>query len=110
MSKRSKVRFSVEEFGDDPTVVTGLVGFQPTGTATCGWSSLPQQTSWYVELPEPVPEKLEDHIAALLGMLEPHADGVRSAAARFKACIEISVDDRDFIWPYEPGGRFRPVH
>jgi hypothetical protein len=42
-------------------------------------------------------------------MLQLHAEGVRSVAARFEARIEISVDDRDYIWPYEPGGRCRPV-
>ena len=94
MSKLSTVRFTVDEFGDNPALVSQLIGFEPTGTATCGWSSLPQQTSWFAELPKPAPEKPEDHITALVRMLELHAEAVRSVAARFQARIEISVDDR----------------
>ena len=41
--------------------------------------------------------------------MELHSEGVRSVAARFEARIEISVDDRNYIRPYEPGGRYQPV-
>ena len=104
MRTATRVQFVVDEFGDDPSVVTKLIGFPPTSTAVFGWSSLPTHTSWLVELPEPVPEKLEDQIAGLLSTLESHADGVRRAAARFRARISVIVDDRDWIWPYEPDG------
>lgn len=102
MSKLTRVQFVVDEFGDDPAAVTSLIGFQPKGTAVCDWSSLPMQTSWFAELPEPVPDKLEDRIAALVRLLEGHAEGVRNVAARFHARIEIRVDARD--WPHEPNG------
>jgi uncharacterized protein DUF4279 len=104
MSKFTRVQFVVDEFGDDPAVVTGLIGFEPASTAVGRWTSLPKQTSWFAELPEPVPDKLEDHIAALVRMLELHADGVRSVAARFHSRIEIRMDDRDWTWPHEPNG------
>jgi hypothetical protein len=104
MSKPTRVQFVVDEFGDDASVVTELIGFEPTSIAVCGFSSLPSQTSWLVGLAKPVPEKLEDHIAGLLRTLEPHSEGIRQVASRFRARILIYVDDRDWIWPYEPDG------
>ena len=109
MSNLTTVRLIVNEFGDDPAVVTSLIGFAPTGTAALGWSSLPQQTSWFAEMPEPVPDKLEDRVAALVGALEQHADGVRRVAGMFHARIEISLDDRAWIGPHDPGS-FRSGH
>ena len=102
MNKLTRVQFVVDEFGDDPVAVTSLIGFEPRGAAACGGSSLPTQTSWFAELPEPVPDKLEDRIAALVRMLERHVEGVRNVAARFHARIEIRVDARD--WPHGPNG------
>jgi hypothetical protein len=87
MPKTTRVQFVVDEFGDDTSVVTKLIGFEPTSTAICGFSSLPNHTSWIAELREPVPEKLEDHITSLLHTLEAHAEGVRRAAAQFRARI-----------------------
>jgi hypothetical protein len=104
MSKPSRVLFAVDEFGSDPNVVTDLIGLAPTGTAAFGWSSLPTETTWFVKLPEPVPEELDEHIATLLRMLESHGEGVRRVSSRFHARIEIHLDDRDWISPRDPEG------
>lgn len=104
MSKPIRVQFVVDEFGDDASVVTKLIGFEPTSMAVSGFSSLPKQTSWLVGLAEPMPEKLEDQIAGLIHTLEPHSEGILRVASRFRARISIYVDDRDWIWPYEPDG------
>jgi len=104
MPRFSSVRFTVDEFGDDPVVITRLIGFEPTSIATCGWTSLPQQTSWQAGLPKATSDKLEDQIAALLRLLESHSQGVRAVAAKFRARIAISVDDRDWISPHDSDG------
>ncbi len=104
MGKLTSVQFTVEDFGDDPIVVTELIGFEPTATAVCGWSSLPAQRTWLAELAAPVRDPLHQRIAALVRMLESHADGVRKVAAKYRARISICVDDREWISPYDPGG------
>ncbi len=104
MSKLTTVQLVVDEFGDDPAAVTSVIGFEPAGNAVYGWNSVPPQKSWIAELPEPAPDKLEDRIAALVRMLERHAEGVRDVAARFHARIEIRVDARNWSGTHEPNG------
>jgi hypothetical protein len=104
MAKLTQVQFVVEDFGDDASEVTRLIGFEPTGVAVCGFSSLPQRRSWWFELSELVPDGIAEQVAALLSLLELHAESVRKVAGRFRTRISITVDDRDWIWPDDPTG------
>lgn len=104
MKKFSAVHFVVERFGDDVSVVTQLIGFPPTSVACCGFSSSYKDTSWLLELPEPVPEGIGDQLSALIRLLEPHSEGVRRTAVRFPSYVAITFDDRDWIWPHDPSG------
>jgi len=104
MGKISRVQFVIEEFGEDASEVTRIVGFEPTGVSGSGFTSLSHHLSWWFELPGPVPDEIADHVAKLVQFLQSHVDGVQSAANRFRARIAIAVDDRDWIWPYDRSG------
>jgi hypothetical protein len=92
-----KVYFGVFEFGDDPLVVTRLVGAEPTQAWVKG-EALPQRPSgrrthsrWSLSSPLSPAEPVEDQIAALLPLLEARADGVRAVATQFKAGIMCAM-------------------
>jgi hypothetical protein len=104
MGKISRVQFVIEEFGEDASEVTRIVGFEPTGVSGSGFTSLSHHLSWWFELPEPVPDEITDHATKLIQFLQSHGEGVRLAANRFRARIAIAIDDRDWVWPYDPTG------
>ena len=104
MSKASRVQFTVEDFGDDASQVTTLIGFEPTTVTICGFSSLPKRTTWLLEVPEPIPSEIAEHVAALVRLLEQHSEGVRKVARLFQTRISIAIDDRDWICPEDTNG------
>lgn len=98
--------FVVERFGEDASVVTQMMGIVPSSVCFCGWSSGPK-SSWSALEPHDGRKDLAEQIEDLLSLLEPLAPAVKRVAAEFSAWIYISVDDRDFIWPYAPDDGIR---
>jgi hypothetical protein len=104
MKKSARVQFLVDGFGEDASEVTRIMGIEPTDVPVCGFGSLPQQVSWVLELQEPIPEEISDHVTALVKWLRPREQALKSLSGRYKTRIAIVVDDRDYIYPEEPDG------
>jgi hypothetical protein len=97
MKTESHVGFGVYEFGNDPSIVTGLVGFAPTKSWLTGepWPNYPKATrrnaGWEFQSPLPLEAHVEEHIEALLRILEVHAQGVRKAIEQYEAEIQCAI-------------------
>jgi len=102
MQPRASVSLVVTDFGSDPSTVTQLIGLEPTGLATSGWTGMEgitaewakpkRSTSWRYDLQGPQSESLDGHVDALLQVLEARATGVQTAAGRFRAVFSVSVE------------------
>ena len=110
MDKATRVQFVVDDFGDDASEITNLIGFAPSSVTVAGFSSFPKRVAWLLELPDPVPDDITEHVAAFVQFLDAHAEHVRNVAIRFRARISIVVDDRDWISAHDPDGpRFATI-
>jgi hypothetical protein len=100
----SNVCLVVDYQDDDPSGMTQLLGFEPTAVTAFGWSSLPAQRNWIYDFHDPEAARLEEELSAMVRFLETRTDEIRSVASRYPMWIQIYIDDRDWIWPYEPNG------
>ena len=101
------VYLGVFEFGNDPTVVTEIVGVQPTkawskgdpwGEGTSAWHT---HSRWTLQSDLPLTDPIEKHIDRLLPMLEERADAVREVAEKFQATMTVAA----YFYDSQPGFR-----
>lgn len=97
MEHEAHICFVVLDFGQDPSVVTAVVGFEPTEAWLEGQpmrgnpSAHHTHSRWMLKSPLPLSASVEDHLEALLSALEPHAVRIREAACRFSAGISCAI-------------------
>lgn len=89
----SHVFLAVIDFGDDPSVVTSLLGLSPTSAWLTG-DPLPNHSTakrnhsrWTFQSPLP----LHAHVEALLPLLEPYSASIRECAARFPTELRCAI-------------------
>ena len=93
MSTSSNIQLVIEDFGNDASAVTRMVGLEPTGVgmAETAMDFGPlQKASWFFEISMPETESIEGQALALLRFLESHAEALRQAATRYPASIAIA--------------------
>lgn len=97
MSTKTYVYFAVFDFGDDPQVVSAIMGMEPTGAWIKGErydSASPNarrtHSRWFLESGLDQAEALELHLDALLAKLELRHAQVGLIHARFRAHIAIA--------------------
>jgi len=102
MADEAHVFLAVLEFGSDTAVVTELMGFAPTKAWTRG-EPLPNHPTatrnhsrWTFQSSLPLQSSVEDHLEALLPLLEQHGDRVRRCAASFPTQLWCAIYYRDF--------------
>ena len=87
----NRLYFAVGSFGEDPQVVSALLGLAPTEIWERGRprpgrvDGFVKHERWKLDSPLPETEPFERHLEALIAQLETCADGVREAASRFRA-------------------------
>ena len=89
------IKFVVRDFGQDTTVVTKLIGLEPTLSYSFGPvpGSLGEDllNKWEFQIPLPPIEDMEDQIIELLSVLESQAGGVKKVAGKYKAYIQCEI-------------------
>jgi hypothetical protein len=98
MPAPSKVQLVISGFGDDASMVSRLLGFEPTTVGVPGWNSREPSThraSWIYEISMTGTESVEGQALALLRFLECHAEKIRKTATLFPARVLIGVDDQN---------------
>ena len=102
MPDKSHVFLKILDFGDDPSVVTSLVGLSPTSAWVRGDPMPPHPTAtrnhsrWSYYSPLPLETHAEKHLEALLPLIEPHATAIRQCAADFSVEICCAIYYEDF--------------
>ena len=128
MSTKTYVYFAVFDFGDDPQVVSAIMGMEPTGAWIKGErydSASPNarrtHSRWFLESGLDQAEALELHLDALLAKLElRHASWAYSRAIsrphrnspilpREESRFRVDARDSGSRGEIRPGGRFRPI-
>jgi len=92
----SKVQLVIDDFGNDASAVTRLIGLEPSAVGVAEATppgSLNPGASWIFDIAMPQTESLEGQALALLRFLEAHAEAIRQAAARYPASIAIGIQD-----------------
>jgi Domain of unknown function (DUF4279) len=98
---KAHVFLSVLDFGDDPLIVTSRIGLSPTSAWRQGDPMPPHPTAtrnhsrWSFQSPLPLETHVEQHLAALLTLLEPHAESIQECSAEFslELCCAIYYED-----------------
>ena len=97
MPSETHTFFAVFDFGDDPSVVTEIMGIEPT-KAWCKGDPVPNHptgirthTRWALSSGLSTDEPLEAHLEALLTTLEARYEAVRRCAKEFHACIRAAI-------------------
>ena len=92
----TRLYFAVGGWGNDPSVVTDLLGVSATRITRRG-DPLPgrgefraQHELWALDSPLPRSAPFEEHIAALLDLLEHRPEGTREVARRFDAVFQCA--------------------
>ncbi len=96
---RNHVAFCVFEFGDDIATVTDMMGVEPTEAWIKGEPTpkAPRNHSrWVLKIPLDLDRHIEDHLEALLQLLEARHEAVTSVAARYEAGIMCAIYYEDF--------------
>ena len=104
MPDESRTYLGVFGFGSDPSVVTDLLGLEPTQAYAKGemhalpnGRRLPQrERAWRLEGPLPRTAHVDEQIEALLGVIEPYAEAIREAASRYEVEICCAIYYADF--------------
>jgi hypothetical protein len=102
MVNKIHVYFAVFDFGSDPTIVTKLVGIEPTQSWVKGgpMPNHPQikatHSRWAIHSPLAYSAGVEKHLEALLPILESHATGIHRATAQYRAAICCAIYFEDF--------------
>ena len=92
----SKVQLVIDDFGNDASAVTRLIGLEPSAVGVAEATppgSLNPGASWIFDIAMPQTESLEGQALALLRFLEAHAEAIRQAAACYPASIAIGIQD-----------------
>ncbi len=93
----SHVCLWVSDFGDDPGVVTEALGIAPTsawaeGDPLPGGPAIRRTSSvWMLQSPLPLQAHVDDHIEALIPLLEPLKERIRDCAGRFSTGIGCAI-------------------
>jgi len=87
-----RVYFGVFKFGQDPQIVTDLMGREPTvawckGEPYGEHGGVRTHSRWELRSPAPPTGPVEDQLNSLLELLEASAEQVRSVASEFEAGI-----------------------
>ena len=95
MATKSHVYFGVFDFGDDPGVVSGIMGMEPTkawvkGEPVAPSGAIRTHSRWSLESGLDKEEPFEAHISALLAKLERKRTEIRRVAERFPARIGVA--------------------
>src|SRR4030095_10933153 len=108
MGTTTHVYFGVFDFGDDPSVVSEMMGQEPTKAWVKGEhyvASSPgarrTHSRWALESGLDEGEPLEAHLGALLARLEPKRREIRQVAERFTARIGVA----QYFYEMNPGFR-----
>lgn len=100
------VYFAVFGFGDDPSVVTRIMGVEPTKAWVKGEPiSEPRKgrqthSRWVLQSELPLVEPIELHFASLLPQLECRREAVANVLARFETHLAVAA-----YWHEHPGFR-----
>jgi hypothetical protein len=91
-----RVYFGVFHFGQNPQVVTDLMGREPTvawckGESYGDHGAVRTHSRWELRSPAFPSAPVEEQLGSLLGLLEESAEQVRSVAAQFEAGICCAV-------------------
>ena len=91
----SFVSLAITDFGDDPSVVTELVGMAPTKCWSKGdpWNegAVRYGSAWVLETPAPHSASTERRLEELLTMLEKQENGFIEAGRRFHSQVSIAA-------------------
>ena len=97
MPTKTHVYFAVFDFGDDPYIVSEIIGMEPTGAWAKGdWyeSASPNarrtHSRWFLESGLDHAEAVEPQLDALLAKLEPRKMQIALVQVRFPAYIGIA--------------------
>jgi hypothetical protein len=102
MEHDAHVFFAVSQFGQDTSVVTKLAGFEPTESWVVGQPTrnrpyvTHRHSRWTFKSPLPLTAPVEEHLDALVSVLETHVTGIRALLSRFPAEICCAVYFRTF--------------
>lgn len=100
----SRAYLGVFGFGDDPSVVTRLIGVVPTEAyakgdhyvSSTGEILLHRESAWRLHNPLPRTAHVDDQIEALLDLIEPYSEGIREAVARYEVGVGCAIFYSDF--------------
>ncbi len=93
MEHEAHVFFAVFEFGQDLDVVTKLAGVAPNESWVTGQQKekhphlTHRHSKWTIKSPLPLNAEVEDHLDALLSVMELHAAGIKAVSQRFPSEI-----------------------
>ena len=97
MATKTHAYLAVFDFGDDPRVVSALLGLEPTKAwikgehyVTASSNARRTHSRWTLDSGLPQTEPLESHLSALLQRLEPKHAEIAEAAQRFPAHIGVA--------------------
>jgi hypothetical protein len=90
------VYFAVFGFGDDPAVVTGAMGVEPTkawakGEPTGIRKGTQTHSRWTLQSTLPLGEPIKAHFENLLPQLESRREAVAEVRTRFEARLEVAA-------------------
>src|SRR5690349_9733659 len=90
------VFFAVFGFGDDPAVVTRVMGVEPTkawikGEPTGKGRGIPTHDRWVLQSTLPLTEPIEAHFENLLPQLEARREAVADVRTRFEARLAVAA-------------------
>lgn len=93
----TRVYLWVADYGEDASVVTQLIGLEPTQIKVPGQPNpnfpkmINRRHFWELYSPLPSTAHIDEHFEALLQLLEPHAANIRRATEIYKAGINSAV-------------------
>ena len=101
----SHVFLAVSDFGDDPSLVTSLLDLSPTQAWHVGDplpnhpTALRNHSRWTFRSPLPLSAHVDEHMEALLSLLELLAPRIRDCAARFPTELRCAIYYRQSFTP-----------
>ncbi len=87
----------VSGFGEDASIVTKMIGLEPTHIKVAGQPNPKHPKaayrwhSWELHSSLPSSAHVDEQIEDLLRVLEPHAAAIKTASATFKAGISVAI-------------------
>lgn len=97
MHTETYVYFGVFDFGDDPSIVTAMMGIEPTTAwvkgehyAAASADARRTHSRWALDSGLAEAEPVESHLVALLARLEPMREAIRRVAQQFPVQIGVA--------------------